>query len=115
MKTEKIWLGSVEVDEIIKKIEMLAPGLTQFEDASGNLVPTALTKSLKYKIENANSRRRDKLQLVGQEIGKIDSFFHLYNIYVTFKICSKEQPLSVNKLQKFSIVPLAPKLRACDN
>ena len=68
LKTEKLWLGSVEIDEILKMIEMMAPGLTQSEDGDGNLVPKAIRKSLEYRIQNTNSRRRDKLY--GQENGR---------------------------------------------
>ena len=70
---KNLWMGIDEMEFILKKIELLAPGLTQEDDGSGNLVPTKLCKSFSNRIQNDNTRRRNKL--VGQQNGKLKKQF----------------------------------------
>ena len=76
IETEKLWPGTDEIELILKKIELLAPGLTQEDDGSGELVPAKIQKSLEYKVFNQNSRRRDTLH--GQQTSKIYFFPFLH-------------------------------------
>ena len=56
-----MWLGTDEAHQILKKLELMAPGLTTTTDGSGKVVHNGLLQSLIYKIQNANTKRRDKL------------------------------------------------------
>ena len=68
LENYRLWLGKDETEVILKKIELLAPGLTVEDDGSGTMIPSKIHKSLVYKIQNQNSRRKDIL--LGQRNGE---------------------------------------------